>query len=167
MLPRTLGFFRPAKDLTLSPVLTFTHPITKNKIRVASEICAEYSASVLKLNYSDFPPYLHIVNGNQTGVYTHHQCGKYMIIIDSMIKPCIILLENEDFSSMQFIAYQNNLLAVNLELEGPLRAIYPFERRIINKFNEYIEKLSDFPIYVKQLTTLRDDFVATMAPHPP
>lgn len=136
-LLRTHTLFQPGNKTNNNPYLELIHPITESPVAIGIEICREHVFSTLKKNAYK-KSLLHIIMSDSVSINLDNIWGDYVLHLDSLCKPRLILMKNEDSNQLPIHLYQSNILDKNHHLSNPLQPLYPFVRRIADKFDELI-----------------------------
>jgi len=156
--------FQPAKGKNASPIFDIQHTVTGQPLRLGVEICRESDFGVLRkwlLEKEDSAntPLIHfIISDGINWLDWSNVCGTYCFRIDSLIKPRAILPTFVPEDKREVILYQNNLCQKIESLTGPLQALYPFEKRVLDHVNLAISWHSNDHLKRKILEFYRDAF---------
>ena len=128
------------------------------KIDIIVEICREHNFEISKhqhRNDQHKKAQIHFVISDTIPPDPDKSRGVYFIQLDSQFKPHLVVQNRNDVDNNTVRLYQNNLYSESAQLRGPLQPLYPFEKKIMDKFNHIIKRFEDlkFGIIDKEINT--------------
>lgn len=132
-------------------------------VKVATEICREHDIGVTKIEMkknkipvSDV--LIHFVLSDSIKFQPMNAMGEFVVQLDSVSKPRLLVMRDEAGKSSRVSLYQINGLHAENKLVGPLSPVVMFARRILNEFYEVINMTKNQD-KKKQLQIIRDAFI--------
>ncbi len=134
------AIFQPAHGKNNNTVCYLNHPIRQQVVvSFYIEICREHEFALMENNHK---PLIHFLLSDTTHINLNRLHGHYAMQLDSITKPRLIVLDNDNSEcTMQF--YQHNVLKKEFTLVGPLALLVPFEKQVIQQLDScllYVKK---------------------------
>jgi hypothetical protein len=157
-------FWSPGDATTGNTLFTLKDP-DGHPFEVAAEICREHKFDVAKLKAEEAKttPLIHFVLAEDAKLNLNSTCGVYTVPLDVKNTPKLILSDKVNDTN-QVTLYQMDMLAESPQLRGPLKPLYPFEKRVLELLDDIIKKIPKTHAKYQTLQEFKKEFLSEAQP---